>query len=279
MILGVFSDFWNEIKAFFTQTEVLNRLLYTAIAIIVAIIISLIFSFIFKANVRANHPFRKRQITINKLVRGLAKAILGVMLVFVVFGIWGVDLGPMIAGAGVVGLAISLGAQNAIRDLVAGISIILDNVLDVGDMVEIRDFKGFVEEVGIRSTKIKNFKGELATFNNGTIDKVINFSRNPTLAVVTATVAYGSDLDKVIKIFDQELETLVEQFPDVVTRAPKVMGVSNLGTHGVDLMITFEALPQQHFAAQRTVNKMIKEICEKHKIEIPLPQIVVTNKK
>lgn len=279
MILGVFSDFWNEIKAFLTQTEVLNRLLYTAIAIIVAIIISLIFSFIFKANVRANHPFRKRQITINKLVRGLAKAILGVMLVFVVFGIWGVDLGPMIAGAGVVGLAISLGAQNAIRDLVAGISIILDNVLDVGDMVEIRDFKGFVEEVGIRSTKIKNFKGELATFNNGTIDKVINFSRNPTLAVVTATVAYGSDLDKVIKIFDQELETLVEQFPDVVTRAPKVMGVSNLGTHGVDLMITFEALPQQHFAAQRTVNKMIKEICEKHKIEIPLPQIVVTNKK
>ncbi|MDD3623701.1 MAG: mechanosensitive ion channel family protein [Bacilli bacterium] len=279
MILGVFSDFWNEIKAFFTQTEVLNRLLYTAIAIIVAIIISLIFSFIFKANVRANHPFRKRQITINKLVRGLAKAILGVMLVFVVFGIWGVDLGPMIAGAGVVGLAISLGAQNAIRDLVAGISMILDNVLDVGDMVEIRDFKGFVEEVGIRSTKIKNFKGELATFNNGTIDKVINFSRNPTLAVVTATVAYGSDLDKVIKIFDQELETLVEQFPDVVTRAPKVMGVSNLGTHGVDLMITFEALPQQHFAAQRTVNKMIKEICDKHKIEIPLPQIVVTNKK
>lgn len=279
MILGVFSDFWNEIKAFFTQTEVLNRLLYTAIAIIVAIIISLIFSFIFKANVRANHPFRKRQITINKLVRGLAKAILGVMLVFVVFGIWGVDLGPMIAGAGVVGLAISLGAQNAIRDLVAGISMILDNVLDVGDMVEIRDFKGFVEEVGIRSTKIKNFKGELATFNNGTIDKVINFSRNPTLAVVTATVAYGTDLDKVIKIFDQELETLVEQFPDVVTRAPKVMGVSNLGTHGVDLMITFEALPQQHFAAQRTVNKMIKEICDKHKIEIPLPQIVVTNKK
>lgn len=279
MILGVFSDFWNEIKAFFTQTEVLNRLLYTAIAIMVAIIISLIFSFIFKANVRANHPFRKRQITINKLVSGLAKAILGVMLVFVVFGIWGVDLGPMIAGAGVVGLAISLGAQNAIRDLVAGISMILDNVLDVGDMVEIRDFKGFVEEVGIRSTKIKNFKGELATFNNGTIDKVINFSRNPTLAVVTATVAYGSDLDKVIKIFDQELETLVEQFPDVVTRAPKVMGVSNLGTHGVDLMITFEALPQQHFAAQRTVNKMIKEICDKHKIEIPLPQIVVTNKK
>lgn len=279
MILGVFSDFWNEIKAFFTQTEVLNRLLYTAIAIIVAIIISLIFSFIFKANVRANHPFRKRQITINKLVRGLAKAILGVMLVFVVFGIWGVDLGPMIAGAGVVGLAISLGAQNAIRDLVAGISMILDNVLDVGDMVEIRDFKGFVEEVGIRSTKIKNFKGELAAFNNGTIDKVINFSRNPTLAVVTATVAYGTDLDKVIKIFDQELETLVEQFPDVVTRAPKVMGVSNLGTHGVDLMITFEALPQQHFAAQRTVNKMIKEICDKHKIEIPLPQIVVTNKK
>lgn len=279
MILGVFSDFWNEIKAFFTQTEVLNRLLYTAIAIIVAIIISLIFSFIFKANVRANHPFRKRQITINKLVRGLAKAILGVMLVFVVFGIWGVDLGPMIAGAGVVGLAISLGAQNAIRDLVAGISMILDNVLDVGDMVEIRDFKGFVEEVGIRSTKIKNFKGELAAFNNDTIDKVINFSRNPTLAVVTATVAYGTDLDKVIKIFDQELETLVEQFPDVVTRAPKVMGVSNLGTHGVDLMITFEALPQQHFAAQRTVNKMIKEICDKHKIEIPLPQIVVTNKK
>ncbi|HOF43126.1 MAG TPA: mechanosensitive ion channel family protein [Bacilli bacterium] len=279
MILGVFSDFWNEIKAFFTQTKVLNRLLYTAIAIIVAIIISLIFSFIFKTNVRANHPFRKRQITINKLVRGLAKAILGVMLVFVVFGIWGVDLGPMIAGAGVVGLAISLGAQNAIRDLVAGISMILDNVLDVGDMVEIRDFKGFVEEVGIRSTKIKNFKGELATFNNGTIDKVINFSRNPTLAVVTATVAYGSDLDKVIKIFDQELEILVEQFPDVVTRAPKVMGVSNLGTHGVDLMITFEALPQQHFAAQRTVNKMIKEICDKHKIEIPLPQIVVTNKK
>jgi len=279
MILGVFSDFWNEIKAFFTQTKVLNRLLYTAIAIIVAIIISLIFSFIFKTNVRANHPFRKRQITINKLVRGLAKAILGVMLVFVVFGIWGVDLGPMIAGAGVVGLAISLGAQNAIRDLVAGISMILDNVLDVGDMVEIRDFKGFVEEVGIRSTKIKNFKGELATFNNGTIDKVINFSRNPTLAVVTATVAYGSDLDKVIKIFDQELEILVEQFPDVVTRAPKVMGVSNLGTHGVDLMITLEALPQQHFAAQRTVNKMIKEICDKHKIEIPLPQIVVTNKK
>lgn len=279
MFLSMFSEFWNEIKTFFTQTEVLNRLLYTAIAIVIAIIISLIFSLIFKANVRANYPFRKRQITINKLVRGLAKAILGVMLVFVVFGIWGVDLGPMIAGAGVVGLAISLGAQNAIRDLVAGISMILDNVLDVGDVVEIRDFKGFVEEVGIRSTKIKNFRGELATFNNGTIDKVINFSRNPTLAVVTATVAYGSDLDKVIKIFDQELETLVEQFPDVVTRAPKVMGVSNLGTHGVDLMITFEALPQQHFAAQRAVNKMIKEICDKHKIEIPLPQIVVTNKK
>lgn len=77
------------------------------------------------------------------------------MVIFVVFGIWGVDLGPMIAGAGVVGLAISLGAQNAIRDLVAGISMILDNVLDVGDMVEIRDFKGTVEEVELDLLKLK----------------------------------------------------------------------------------------------------------------------------
>jgi small-conductance mechanosensitive channel len=99
--------------------------------------------------------------------------------------------------------------------------MILDNVLDVGDMVEIRDFKGTVEEVGIRSTKVKNFKGELAIFNNGTIDKVINFSRNPTLAVVTATVAYGSNLTKVIEIFNKELATLVELFPDIVTKLHK----------------------------------------------------------
>lgn len=279
MILNIFGEFWKSITDFFSEEGGgFMRLIYTGIAIVAGIIISLIVSFIFRANVRANHPFRKRQITINKLIRGLAKAILGVVLIFIIFGIWGVDLGPIIAGAGVIGLAISLGAQNAIRDLVVGISMILDNVLDVGDMVEIRDFKGTVEEVGIRSTKVKNFKGELAIFNNGTIDKVINFSRNPTLAVVTATVAYGSNLTKVIEIFNKELATLVELFPDIVTQAPQVLGVSNLGTHGVDLMITFEALPQQHFAAERAVRKMIKETCDKYEIEIPLPQIVVTNK-
>ena len=172
------------------------RLILSIIAILVAVVLILIMKII---AIRVKRGKNKRRYTVIKLVESIIKYIIIIIDIFVLLGIWGIDVTAALAGVGIVGLVVGLGAQDLIKDLIAGIGIVMDDQYDVDEVVEINGFKGKVTEIGLRTTRLVNAAGEIRIIRNGSISDLSNFSRTFSVAVALIDISYDEDIDKVIK--------------------------------------------------------------------------------
>lgn len=220
----------------------------------------------------------KRSYTVIKLLENIIKYTAFIIAIFVVLKIWGVDVSAALAGVGIVGLVVGLGAQDLIRDFLAGLGIIFDNQYEIDDTVCINGFKGRVTEIGLRTTKIVDYTGEIKIIRNGNITEVSNFSRTFSLASVVVEVAYKEDIDKVIALLEENLHTVKENYPQII-EGPVVIGVDDLKTNGVGIRINAKTIPEEHYAVKRGILKTVKELFDKNQIEIPFAQIVVHEEK
>ena len=220
----------------------------------------------------------KRSYTVIKLVESIVKYLLILISIFAFLGIWGIDVTAALAGVGIVGLVVGLGAQDLIKDLIAGIGIVMDDQYDVDEVVEINGFKGKVTEIGLRTTRLVNAAGEIRIIRNGSISDLSNFSRTFSLAVALIDVSYDEDIDEVIKLLDNNLPSLKENYPQII-EGPVVVGVDTLADSGVVIRVTAKTNPESHYAVQRGMLKYIKELFDENNIEIPYPQIVVHGEK
>ncbi|HKL61293.1 MAG TPA: mechanosensitive ion channel family protein [Acholeplasma sp.] len=221
---------------------------------------------------------QRRKRTIAKLVMSLIRYVLGAIAILIVLSIWGVNVGPALAGLGIAGLVIGLGAQKFINDLIQGFFIVFEHHYDVGDMIEASGFKGEVLEIGLKTTKLKNWKGEIKIIANGDITTLINFSKNPSLAVVEFGISYGSNINHVVELLTEELGKFTKEMTQVI-EAPIVSGVIALGDSSVNLRIVTKTYNEQHYGVERMIRRRIKEILDEHGIEIPFPQVVVHQSK
>ncbi|NRK74326.1 mechanosensitive ion channel, partial [Salmonella enterica subsp. enterica serovar Typhi] len=138
-----------------------------------------------------------------------------------------IDVKALLAGAGIVGLAVGFGAQSLVKDIITGFFIIFEDQFSVGDQVRIGTYEGVVEEIGLRTTKIKGFTGEVNIIPNGSIIEVTNFSINNSKAIVDVSIAYQGDINRAEKVIQELIEKLPEQYEDIVG-VPELLGVQNI---------------------------------------------------
>merc|ERR1712012_1377977 len=176
--------------------------------------------------------------------------VIGFMAVVAILSAFSIDISGIIAGAGVIGLAVGFGAQNLVRDVITGFFIIFEDQFSVGDYVRINQAEGTVQEIGLRTTKVQAWTGELFIFPTGTVTEVVNFSLHNSTAVVDLSVSHDSDLAKVERLILEFLETVQPTYEEVISPA-ELLGVQNMTATEVVMRLTAETLPMQHFAVSR----------------------------
>ena len=202
--------------------------------------------------------------------RYLIYALVGVLILTEV----GINIGPILAGAGVLGLAVGFGAQNLVRDLLGGFFIILEDQFSVGDYITTGTFSGIVEEVGLRITKIRDFSGELHIIPNGIIESVTNMTRGNMRAMVDVGIAYEEDIDHVLVVLEELMLTYAENDPDVV-EGPTVLGVVKLADFSVEIRILARTVAMTQWKVERDILRTIKNKFDELGIEIPYPRRVL----
>lgn len=204
----------------------------------------------------------RRVRTVGKLVHNGVSYFIYFLAIVWILRLFGVDPGPVLAGAGIVGLAIGFGAQNLIRDVITGFFIIFEDQFAVGDVVQIGSFKGTVEEIGLRVTKLRSWTGELHIIPNGSIVQVTNFSVYPSLAVVDVPIAGDVDPDEAARVIEAAVGRLHERHESVL-KAPEVLGVQTVGPQETVLRVVAECGPNRQTEVSRLMNREIKKALDR----------------
>ncbi|WP_141336312.1 mechanosensitive ion channel family protein [Paenibacillus sp. tmac-D7] len=220
----------------------------------------------------------RRTKTIGKLVGNIVTYVVNFIMILMILSQFNVNLGPVLAGAGVVGLAIGFGAQSLVKDVITGFFIIFEDQFAVGDVIQVGAFKGTVEEIGLRVTRLKSWTGEVHIIPNGTINQVTNFSLYNSLAVVDVSVAYEADIDQAMRILEEVVNKVYETNVNMV-KEPEVLGVHMLGASEVTLRVTGECKPNMQVAVSRELNAAIRKAFQAAGIEIPYPKVVTYQRK
>ena len=186
----------------------------------------------------------------------------------------GVDLGPVIASAGILGVALGFGAQNLVKDYLNGIFMILEDQYGVGDAIDLGEANGIVEAVGLRTTRLRSVDGTVWHVRNGEVMRVGNQSQGWSRALLDISVAYGTDVDRaqaVVKRVADEVwhGDVVGQF---VIEEPEVWGVETLGADGIDIRLVLKTAPLEQWKVARELRRQLKTAFDAEGIEIPFPQ-------
>jgi small-conductance mechanosensitive channel len=239
-----------------------------------AVVSDLVIGRFFSGAERSSELDRQRQRTLMPLVRSFFKYAIYFIAFVLVLRAMGINPAAILAGAGIVGIVVGLGAQPLINDLVSGFFILFENIYLVDDWIETETARGRVEGIDIRTTRIRDPNGQLHILRNGQLNKVINYSKTYTYAVVEVGVAYDSNLDHVYSVLKKAGEELKKQDTNVL-EATQVQGLENFGESELLIRTTTRVKPGRHLEVARRFRKMIKEAFDKEGIEIPFARRVV----
>jgi small conductance mechanosensitive channel len=220
---------------------------------------------------QSKQEIKKRTDTLTAVFVGLGKIVLATIIVFMILSELNVPIGPIMAGFGVVGIAVGFGAQYLIRDLIAGIFILLENQYRVGDVAKVADVAGLVEEVNLRKTVLRDLDGIVHHVPNGEIRVASNYTRQYSRVNLNVRVAYKTNLDHVINVINRVGEELAkdEKWRQKIITTPQVLRVDNLGDSGIELKILGDVKPIEQWDIMGELRKRIKEAFDKEGIEIP----------
>ncbi|KRE39672.1 mechanosensitive ion channel protein MscS [Paenibacillus sp. Soil522] len=216
-----------------------------------------------------NHT--RRMTTVGKLMKNVASYVVYFITVMLILSEFGINLGPLLAGAGVLGLAIGFGAQSLVKDIITGFFIVLEDQFAVGDVIQTGQFKGTVDMIGLRTTRVQSWTGEVHIIPNGMINEVTNFSVNNTIAVVDITIAFEEEVDRALDVIRHTMITLRDEN---LINAPEVLGIQAIAPTGVTIRVIAECRPNTHSIVSRTLNMEIKKALDASGIEIPYPRMV-----
>ena len=219
----------------------------------------------------------KRQETLIRIFTGTLKMIIWLVAVMMILPEIGINIGPILAGAGILGLAIGFGAQYMVRDFLAGLFIILENQYRIGDWVVIGKVSGEVERVTLRKTVLRDRDGAEHHIPNGEIKQSSNLAKGFGNLNLYINVAYREDLDKVINVLNKLGNEIAEdtEWKDKILEAPQVLGVDDFADSAVVLRIWGKTTSLNQWSLARELRKRIKTAFDKEGIEIPFPQTSV----
>lgn len=215
----------------------------------------------------------QRARTIGSVLRSITSAVVLLIGAVMVLAEFGVALGPILASAGIVGVAVGFGAQNLVRDFLSGMFMLLEDQYGVGDIVDLGEANGTVEAVGLRITTVRDIKGTVWYVRNGEILRVGNQSQGYAVAVVDLPLAHQADMEEATELAGTVAAERVtrEDLSADVLDAPEVLGVEKITTEGVTLRITVRVHPGRQWAVQRALNAAITDAFDDH--DVPRPSV------
>ncbi|MFC4601337.1 mechanosensitive ion channel family protein [Cohnella hongkongensis] len=201
----------------------------------------------------------RRVQTLGRLLKNTSSYLINFITILLVLGEFHIQLAPLLAGAGVIGLAIGFGAQSLVKDVITGFFILFEDQFAVGDEIQTGSYKGTVELIGLRATRIRSWTGEVHIIPNGSINQVTNFSVNPQLAVVDITVSYDHTIEEMMALMRQTLG----QINDLnLTGMPEVLGIQTLAPSQMTIRITARCKPNTADEVTRLINTEVKKALE-----------------
>lgn len=216
----------------------------------------------------------KKANTIKALSKSILKYVVYFVAILVILPEFGIRTESIIATAGIGGLALGFGAQSLVKDVISGFFILFEDQYAVGDFVSIDNITGTVEEIGLRITKIRGFKGDLNIIPNGQVEKVTNYTRGNALAIVDVNIAYRSDIEKATHVMQKVADRYKSENDDIV-EPPNVLGVVNFASNGINIRLVARTLPMKHWGVERELRKRIKQAFDNEGIELANTQKIV----
>ena len=215
-----------------------------------------------------------RSATIVKLLNSFIKYLLAIIAIMLILSAWGVDAGTLLASAGILSLVIGLGAQSLIADIIAGMFIVFEGEFQVGDIVIIDGWRGTVDEIGIRTTKVIDWQGNIKIINNSQIASIINQSKELSVTTCVVAIDYRESIERVELIIKNNIERIKKAIPEIVD-GPFYKGVDSLGDSSVNLLFIATVKESDYYVVQRALNREIKLIFDENNVSIPFPQVTL----
>lgn len=218
-----------------------------------------------------------RSETIGKLIISSIKYFSVIFAFLLILSAWGVQTPTLLAGAGIIGLALSFGAQSLIEDIFAGLFIIFERQFAVGDVIQIGDFRGIVKDMGLRITKFEDINGDIKMINNSDIRGAINSSNSLSQAICEIDISYNEDIEKFEAFMKGQMKEIKESI-SFIKHGPFYDGIERFGGSGITIRVVAWVKERDRLNTVRELNKSLKILFDKNNIEIPFPQMVIHNK-
>jgi small conductance mechanosensitive channel len=220
---------------------------------------------------------KKRAHTLGNTLRHTLLITISFIAILMILGELGIQLGPLLATAGIGALAIGFGAQNLVKDVISGFFIILENQYRIGDVIEVAGVSGLVESVSLRKTVLRDLEGKVHTIPNGEIKIVSNLSKEWSRSVLDVGISYREDVDQVIDLLSQigrELET-EEPYKSAILGPLQILGIEKFGESQLVIRMMIKTVPLKQWEVGRELRRRIKNRFDEKGIQIPLPHRVL----
>jgi moderate conductance mechanosensitive channel len=221
---------------------------------------------------------RKQRIdTLWSAVRAVLLVLLVVIIFLGILNAWGVNTAPFLAVGSIIGIAVGFGAQDFVKDVIAGFLILAEDQYSIGDVVKINNVSGTVKEITLRSTILRDLDGNVHYVPNGSIGVASNYTQEYSQVVIDVGFGYGEDVDKVIPVIQDELDRFAadEAWTSAFIDPPEILGVQDLGDSSVTVRCLLRVTPEYRWSSRREFLRRIKARFDEEGIEIPFPYVTI----
>ena len=209
----------------------------------------------------------QRTETLRHIIRSVSKTVVVVLVLLTISSELGFNIGPVLASAGIVGLAVGFGAQSLVKDVISGFFILFEDQFGVGDVVKIGDFSGVVEQMTLRATMLRNLEGQVYVVPNGNIQNVTVMTKEWARAVLDVTVPHKEELSRVFDVLQKVGARLAQDWPDRILDQPSVLGVERLDDSGVTIRSIVKTPPFKQSDVLREWRRRVKDEFDRAGIE------------
>jgi small-conductance mechanosensitive channel len=226
------------------------------------------------AKIGGSHFDESRAKTLGSLLKSALRYVAGTVAALTVLQLLGIDIKALLGGVAIVGLAVGFGAQSLVKDVITGFFIIYERQYDVGDFITVAGLSGVVQEVGLRTTKLRAFSGDIHVIPNGLVDKTTNSSAAEARALVQIPLAHDEDIRRAMAIMQEVCDEVRKEFP-VIVDGPRPLGIGNMDAFGVTVNVWARTKPMQQWAIERELRLRIKEALDREGIKRPYPPLKI----
>ena len=225
--------------------------------------------FLRKSSISTDERIELRTKTITKIIHNFIMVFVFIIATILILGEIGINIAPILAGAGVVGLAISFGAQSLFKDIITGFFILLEDQYGIGDIVKIDSFSGVVENMNLRTTILRDLSGNVHIVPNGEIKQVTVMTKCWSRALVDIQVFYKQDIQKILGIISAEANMLAQEWAEIIIEPPEILGVDSIDQNGVTIRAIIKTKPAQQWTVERELRKRVIERFNENGIDLP----------